>query len=236
MKKILVLSLLVISMMFTGKALAAGDTATFSATADKSTYAVGDTVKVSLSVDAGTYASSLSVIDFKVRISDPTVVEPATSTPLTLGSIYSNSVTQSYSNGVVSAVVFVDPNNKPANRSGVIGTLNLKAVKVGKAVISYDNIQATEQNNELSYITTTASSLTINVEAGVAAQGTQTAVTTTGSSSSGAGTSATRTATPQPGKATTGPAEVIAVAIGSGILILLGIKLFRKLNASAGKI
>ena len=114
MKKILVLTLLIVSMMFSGKALASGDTATFSATADKSAYKVGDDIKVSLSVDAGTYATSLSVIDFKIKISDPTVVEPASNSPLTLGSIYTNTVTQSYANGIVSAVVFVDPNNKPS--------------------------------------------------------------------------------------------------------------------------
>lgn len=223
-------------MLLTGRAQAAGDTAVFSATSDKSSYAVGDTIKVTLSVDAGSYASTLSVIDFKVKLSDATVAEPASNTPLTLGSIYTNTVTQSYANGIISAVVFVDPNNKPAQRSGVIGTITLKASKVGKSVLSYDSIQATEQNNELGYITTTASSLTINVDSGTSAQSTQTAVTSDSSSAGGAAASTARTATPQPGSATTGPAEVILVVISAGILLMLGVKLAKKLSAHAGKL
>ncbi len=234
MKKIIVLSILLVSMMLTGRAQAAGDTAVFSATSDKTSYQVGDTVKVTLSVDAGSYATTLSVIDFKVKISDATVIEPASSNPLTLGSIYTNTVTQSYSNGIVSAVVFVDPSNKPAQRSGVVGTLTFRAAKAGSAVISYDSIKATEEGNELGYITTTASSLTVNVGTSVTAQNTSTA-DSSGSSSTGSSVS-TRTATPQPGNATTGPEDVILVAVGAGILILIGIRLAKKLSANAGRI
>lgn len=231
MKKILLVVVLVATLGFTGAAKAEGDTVVFSATSDKSNYQVGDDVVISLNVDAGPYASTLSVIDFKVAISDTSVVEPGSNTPLTLGSIFTNTVTQSYADGVISGVVFIDPNNKPSQRSGVVGTLTLKALKAGESVISYDSIQATEENNELGYVTTTASSLTVTVE-GVEAATTQ----TTSESSSTSASTATKTATPKPGSATTGPAEVIFVAILSGIVILFGLKLTKKINTSSRKI
>lgn len=233
MKKIIVLCLLVSSFCFISSAKAASE-AVFSATSDKTSYAVGDDVKISLNVDAGPYASTLSVIDFKIKISDPTVIAPVGSSPLTLGSIYTNTVTQSYSNGIVSAAVFIDPNNKPANRSGVIATMTFKAQKAGQAVISYDSIQATEENNELEYITTSASSLTVIVGAAVNAQ---TTATTASSSSSSSGTaSSVRTATANPSNAVTGPKETLIFSLIAGILLFLGIRLFKKPNTISRKI
>jgi len=229
MKKIIVLCLLVSLFGFVAPAKAANE-AVFSATSDKTSYNVGDDVKISLNVNAGPYASTLSVIDFKLKISDPTVIQPVGANPLTLGSIFVNTVTQSYANGVLSAAVYVDPQNKPANRSGVIGTVTLKAQKAGQAVISYDSIQATEENNQMEYITTSASSLTVTV-AGVSAQTTSTAVASTGS---GTTTSSARTPTPQPGNATTGPRETLILSLSVGILLLFGIRFYKKLNS--GKI
>lgn len=232
MKKIIVLCFLITSLCIAVPAKAASE-AVFSATSDKASYAVGDDIKISLNVDAGPYASTLSVIDFKVKISDPTVIAPVGTSPLTLGSIYTNTVTQSYSNGIVSAAVFIDPNNKPASRSGVIATMTFKAQKAGQAVISYDSIQATEQGNELEYITTSASSLTVIVGAVVTAQTTE---TTASASSESSAASSARTATPQPGKATTGPKEALLLSLTAGIVLFLGIRLFRKFNRATGKI
>jgi len=237
MKKLAVLCLLLGAFAFASPARAA-DEAVFSATSDKSSYVVGDDITISLNVDAGPYSTTLTVIDFKVKVSDPSVVEPVGSSPLTLGSIYTNTVTQSYSNGVMSAVVFIDPNNKPANRSGVIGTIAMKAKKAGQAVISYDSIQATDENDQLEYITTSASSLTVNVTSGSGAQTTTTA--TSGSSTSGTSSSSTssgtaaktKTATAQPSKATTGPKEALIFSIITATLLLVAIKYSRKLKIS----
>lgn len=230
MKKIIALCLIVSSLAFALPTKAA-DEAVFSATSDKTSYSVGDDVKISLNVNAGPYASTLSVIDFKLKISEPTVVAPVGASPLTPGTIFTNTVTQSYANGVLSAVLFIDPNNKPANRSGVIGTITMKAQKAGSAVISYDSIKATEENNEMEYITTSASSLTVTVGGGVAAQTTaDTSSSSSSSSTSAATTASTRTATPQPARATTGPAETVAFSVIAGILLLISIRLFKKVN------
>ena len=227
MKKIILLTL-VISLLCLALPVKAADEAVFSATSDQTSYDVGDDVRVSLNVDAGPYSSTLSVIDFKVKISDPSVVAPVGSSPLTLGSIYTNTVTQSYSDGIVSAAVFIDPNNKPANRSGVIATMTLKAQKEGQAIISYPSIQATEEDNELDFISTSASSLTVIVGPAVSAEATKT------SSSSSAAVA--HTATPQPGRASTGPKETLLFSLMAGTVIFLVIRWYRKLNSTSGNI
>jgi hypothetical protein len=231
MKKIIALSLILGSFLFAIPAQAANDVV-FSATCDKTSYSVGEDVKVTLNVNAGAYASTLNVIDFKLKVSDPTVIQPVGTSPLTAGSIFSSIAMQSYSNGILSAVVFVNPDNKPTNRSGVIGTLTLKAQKNGQSVISYDSIKAAEENQELDYVSTTASSLTVTVGGGVIAQTTQ---TTSASSGTGTTTAATRTVTPQPGRATTGPKETLIFSLIAGTVLLVSLK-FTKKNKLARKI
>lgn len=226
MKKIFVFITSVLALMtFAAPALAA-DQATFSAESSKTTYVVGDAINIDLKVDAGAFASTLSVIDMTVKISDPTVVEPANSSaPFTLGSIYTSIVSQSYSAGTLKAAVFVDPNNKPANRSGVIGTLALKALKTGSVTISYDGIQATQENDELNFITTSASSLTVNVTGGTTAQTTSTAVAST----------TTRSAVQATTTVSTGPKEALLVALIGGIVFFLFYRIY-KAKSAEGKL
>ena len=223
MKNIYTLVLgLVVALTLSAPVMAA-DTAVFSAESSKTDYVVGDDIKVTLNVDAGTYVSTLSTIEMSVKISDPTVIDATSASPLTLGSIYSSVVSQSYASGVLKATVFIDPNNKPASRSGVIGTLSLKALKTGQATISYDGIQATEENNELEFISTSASSLTLNVGQGVAA----------------ATTSATATSTKTAVKATTtvstGPEQFLLLALLGGALTFIFYSLLKS-RTSGGRL
>jgi hypothetical protein len=230
MKKIIALSFILGSFLFALPAKAASEVV-LSATSDKTSYNVGEDIKVTLNVNAGPYASTLNVIDFKLKISDTSVAQPVGSSPLTLGSIYTNTATQSYANGIISAVVFVDPNNKPANRSGVIGTITLKAQKAGQSILSYDSIQAAEEKQELDYVNATASSLTITVGGGVTAQTTQTTASSS-SSSSGTTASSVRTATARPSSATTGPRETLIFSLIAGTLLLVTWKFTKKTKFS----
>lgn len=226
-----IVSLLLSFSVFIGTASAAND-ATFSASSEKTTYTVGDDIKVNLSVDAGTFDTTLSVIDMKVKISDPAVAEVTnTAEPLTLGSIYTSKVTMSYASGVMSAAVFVDPNNKPAKRSGVIGTINMKALKEGQTTISYDTIQATQENDELNFITTAASSLTINV---VPAQ--VVPATTTNNQPSTPQVTTTRAAVAAATTVSTGPEEMLLFALLGGSLIFIVFKILKSAKRSEGRL
>lgn len=212
-------------LTFAAPALAA-DQATFSAESAKTTYVVGDTISVDLKVDAGAFASTLSVVDMTVKISDPTVVEPANaSAPFTLGSIFTSIVSQSYAAGTLKAAVFVDPNNKPTDRSGVIGTLVLKGLKAGSVTISYDGVQATQEKDELNFVTTSASSLTLNITSGVVAQTVSTAAAST----------STKAAVKAATTVSTGPEEALLVALVGGMVFFLFYKLF-KTKSSEGKL
>ena len=131
---------------------------------------------------------------------------------------------------ILKTAVFIDPNNKPANRSGVIGTFTLKALKGGSVTISYDGIQATQENDELNFVTTSASSLTLNIAGGVVAQTTATVVTTAAISSTQS-KSAVKAAT----TVSTGPEEFLLVALAGGILFFLLYRLY-KMKSSEGKI
>jgi len=221
MKKLYLFITSVLAILTLSTPVLAADQATFSAESAKSSYVVGDTINVDLKVDAGAFASTLSVIDMTVKISDTTVAEPANSSaPFTLGSIYTSIVSQSYNAGTLKAAVFVDPNNKPANRSGVIGTLVLKGLKAGSVTISYDGIQATQENDELNFVTTSASSLTLNVTGGVAAQ------TTAVASSTGSSVRAATTVS-------TGPEEALLVALIGGILFFFLYRLYKTKSSGA---
>ncbi len=190
----------------------AADEAAFSVTSSKTKYSVGDEIVVSFSVDAGPYASSLNVIDFDVAIDNTAVIEPTnTSSPFIAGSIYSAVAMQSYNSGIINVVTYVNPENKPASRSGLIGTVTFKALSEGRATISYDRIEAAEENNDTEFVNTSAGSLTIEVESG---SGSVSVSDTSGTSVSTVSTSTPTTST----SASTGPEHVALAAVFLGLL------------------
>lgn len=200
------------------------DEATFSATSSKTQYSVGDEIIVSFSVDAGTYATTLNVIDFDIAIDDTSVIEPANiSSPFTAGSIYSGIGMQSYANGLINVVAYVNPESKPASRSGLIGTVAFTALKEGRATISYDRIEAAEENNETEFVNTSASSLTIEIGSG----GTSTADTSSDVSTS-SGTSGYSTRTPATStSASTGPEHILMAVVLAGFVAFLVISWYK---------
>ena len=241
MRKILVfIGVIALVSFLMPQASQAADEATFSATTDKTSYAVGDDITVSFSVDAGVYASTLSVIDADIKISDPSVIQPKdTTTPFVAGSIFSSVPIQSYQNGVINIVAMINPDNKPANRSGVIGTVAFKALKTGQATISYDRIEATQEKSETDFINTSASSLVVMVGSGTSALTSSTATTSTGVGTTSAGavsgattTSVTKAAT----AATTGPADALPAIILGGIVIFLIYNLLKIIKTSASRL
>ncbi|MDH4358862.1 MAG: hypothetical protein OEV37_02910 [Candidatus Berkelbacteria bacterium] len=142
----------------------AADTALFSATSERTSYQVGEEIQVDFSVDAGPYASTLSTIDMDVKVSDMSVIKPKDSqNPFVAGTIYPSTFNQSVENDLLTGVFHVNPENKPANRSGLIATVSFTALKAGSATISYDRIEAAEEKNETEFISTSASSLVINI-------------------------------------------------------------------------
>lgn len=219
----------------------AADEASFSATTERTSYAVGDDVTVSFSVDAGTYTPTLSVIDSDIKISDTSVIEPKDkTTPFVAGTIFSSIPIQSYQNGVINIVAMINPDNKPATRSGVIGTVVFKALKTGQATISYDRIEATQEKSETDFINTSASSLVVTVGAGVAGSTNSTATTGTGAAAVSAGTvskTATSTGvTKAATAATTGPADALPAIILGGIVIFLIYNLLKIIKTSTSRL
>ena len=207
------------------------DEASFSVTSSKTSYRVGDEITVSLSVDAGTYATTLNVIDFDLSIDDTAVIEPSNpSSPFTAGSIYSGVGMQSYSDGLMNAVVYINPESQPANRSGLIGTVTFTALKVGRATLAYDRIEAAEENNETEFVNTLAGSLTIEVAAGDASSGSTDVSASTGTTGSTSGTSGAGTARATPVSSTsarTGPEHIILAVIIAGMIAYLGFSWYR---------
>lgn len=194
----------------------AADEAAFSFTSDKTSYHVGDDVVLSLVVNAGTHNTTLNVIDFDLKISDFTVVDPKNQTSFFApGAIFSQVGIQTYTNGVLNIVTYVDPANPPTSRSGVIGTVTLKALKVGRSTVTYDRINATDQNKEMDWIATTASSIDINVVEATAT----TAATPTSASATTARTATVKAATTSATTASTGPGTVFLVALTGGLLL-----------------
>ncbi|PIT97081.1 hypothetical protein COT77_03395 [Candidatus Berkelbacteria bacterium CG10_big_fil_rev_8_21_14_0_10_41_12] len=225
MKKIFaVLIALFISVFLIGsnpqkqKALA-DDVAVFSVTSDKTSYNVGDQVTVSLAVDAGPFSSTLNVIDFTLSFDSSKLGVANSSSPFTPGSIFSGAPIQAVEGSTVHAVVNVNPDSPPANRSGTIGTINFTATTEGDATFTYSDIKAAGSQNLDDYISTTASSLTIAIGS-VTAQETSTSVAAT----------STRTSTPAKAarSASTGPEEAIIIAILAALGIMLVIRLSRK--------
>lgn len=221
MNKLLSL-LLSVSLLVLPFGALAGNEAVFSVTSSKTRYVVGDKITVSFSVDAGPYAGTLNVIDFDIAISDTSVVEPSdTSSPFTAGSIYSSIAKQSYSSGIINVVSYINPDNKPSSRSGLIGTVTFTALKEGRVTISYNRIEAAEENNETEFVDTSAGSLTIDIVAGEGSV----AQSSGGSSVS---TSTAKTATATTTTASTGPEHVIAAVIIAVLLATFAVIWYRK--------
>jgi len=231
---------MVLAVMSLAVSSRAANEAMFSASSEKTNYNVGDDITVTLNVDAGPYASSLSVIDFDLKVSDMTVVEPKDKTsPFVPGQIFSNVGMQSVQGDKINIVCYINPNNKPAKRSGVVGTISFKALKEGSATLSYERIEAAEENKEMEYVSTSASNLVLTIGAGSSGTATptpsgETTVSSAGGTS-GAGTTgttgttgisaqATKTkslpavqgATSGATSATTGPEAIIAIALLGG--------------------
>lgn len=223
--------LLALSVLFLPFSALGADEAVFSVTSTKTQYAVGDEITVSFSVDAGPYASSLNVIDMDIAIDDTSVIEPSNvSSPFTAGSVYPSIAMQSYSSGLMHAMVYINPENKPSSRSGLIGTMTFKGLKEGRATISYDRIEAAEENNITEFINTSASSLTIEISSGSGTSddsSTSSDSSTYGTTSTGSGTSTgtytTKSTTPtSTTSASTGPEHIALAVILSGMVFYLG--------------
>ncbi|MCX6809341.1 MAG: cohesin domain-containing protein [Candidatus Berkelbacteria bacterium] len=209
----------------------AADEAVFSATSSQTSYNVGDEIPVSFSVAAGPYDATLNVIDFDIKISDTSVIEPKdTTSPFVAGTIFTSIALQSYTNGIINAVFHPNPSSMPASRSGVIGTVTFKALKTGTATISFDRIEAAEAKSETQFITTSASSLVVNIGE----------VTTTTNEST---VEATETPTPTPvnvskaaSSAATGPEDILLIVGVGGIVAYLAYRIIKSIKHSAQKI
>lgn len=216
MKRGLILSIFILAlpMFFAIPAEAAGE-AVFSVSSQRTAYSAGESVQVSFSVDAGDYDTTLSVIDMTIKVSDSSVLSPSDLVvPFVSGQIYTQVNLQEVVNDTIHVVVNIDPNNKPTNRSGVIGTIDFTALQAGNVTISYDDIKATEEGKETEYISTTASSLDLIISA--------------------AGAEVTATPTPRITSGTTavstGPEQVILIALVSGFAIFLIYRLLFKIR------
>jgi len=219
MKKILLFVLAIVFLSYPVASSAASE-AIFTITSAETNYSVGDDIQINLNVDAGSYATTLSVIDFDLKISDLAVAEPKDKAePFVPGNIYSTAGIQGINENIVNVVTYINPTNKPANRSGSIGTINFKALKEGSVTFSYDRIEAAEESKEDDYVTTSASSLTVTIGSTVSAA-------TTDSGTTGyytyTPTPTVRAATTTATDTSTGPEAVFLVAgIGGFVLFAL---------------
>lgn len=209
----------------------AADAAMFSLTATQTSFGVGDTVQVSLSVDAGPYATTLSTIDLDLKMSEAGILEAKdTTAPFKPGTIYSTVFNQSVKDNMISGVFYINPDSKPASRSGLVATIDFKAIKEGAVTLSYDKVAATEESKENEYATTSASSLVLNV-------------TSSSASSSSASTSSDSTDTiyslisptasdtvtsSEVSSVSSGPEMIILVSLLVGGSIFLAYKLLNK--------
>lgn len=124
---------------------------------------VGDTIRIFPYVDANDH-NGLNVINMKLKISDTTVVAPVDqSSFFTPGATYSQLGFQKYADGAMEILVYIDPNDKPTERSAYVGEIKLKALKTGSATISFESLEVTEEENEDTFVETTNSSLDITV-------------------------------------------------------------------------
>lgn len=222
MKKILLSLTLTITLALFSLMSARAEGGQFTISSPRTTYNVGDEITTTYSVDAGEYASTLSTIDFEVKVSDPSIIQPSSAdNPFIAGTIFSQTAIQSVQDDIINVVAHINPESKPSSRSGEIGTIKFRALKAGTVTLSYNSIQAAEENLEDQYITTTAGSLTLTIGSGSS--------TTAASTSTGSTTArVVATATPRPvavaTTARTGPESAVAFALGGGILIFLSLR------------
>lgn len=223
MKKIFLSLTLTITLALFSFMPALAEGGQFTISSPKTTYTVGEEITTTYSVDAGEYASTLSTIDFEVKVSDPSIIQPSSAdNPFTAGTIFSQTAIQSVQDDIINVVAHINPESKPSSRSGEIGTIKFRALKAGTVTLSYNSIQAAEENLEDQYITTTAGSLTLTIGSGSSSSA---AITSSGSSTT---TRVVATATPRPvavaTTARTGPESAVAFALGGGILIFLSLR------------
>lgn len=229
MKKLRVIALCAFAAYFAcifPPATKAASEAVFTVTSAKTNYAVGDDIQITLNVDAGDYKTTLSVIDFDLKVSDTSVAEVKNaSEPFVPGSIYSVAGIQGVEGDIVNAVTYINASSKPSSRSGVIGTINFKALKAGSVTFSYDRIEAAEESKEDDYVTTSASSLTVTIGSTVSAS-------SAGASSTSSGyyyitpTPTAKSATTAASDTSTGPEAVILLALLGGGSIFFLYKIF----------
>ena len=230
LKVALIFALAVVFVSVAAPISGAAGAVMLSAVSNKSQFTVGEQVSINIAVDAGEYSQTLTALWLGIRISDPTVLEPQDNEPVTNGENYRVGM-QKYTNGLINVLIYIDPDNKPANRSGLVGTLALRALKTGQATISFDSLQATESGNEFDFVEATGTSLSLKVvAAGTALTSalTSTAVALTSSTVTPSATAAsTKTATSGATSAETGPALVIALAAAGGGLSLAAYRFAR---------
>ncbi len=209
-------------------------------------YWVGDEVDIYFYVEANGH-NNLNVVNATVKISDPTVLEPILATDyFTPGNIYSQLGFQKYESPLMNVLVYVDPNNKPTERSGYIGSFKFKALKTGSATLSVEKLEVTEEGNEDSFVETTSTNIDIAIEsagssdhytasAGASAAASASATSTTAASNTGSKKSTSSTVkgtqTSNISDVSTGPEAIIALclAVGGAIYFLIRKMKVRKL-------
>jgi hypothetical protein len=209
------LAIVLLGFCLGANTVSAADDAVFSFVPDKTSYAVGDDVKVNYMVDVGQY-TTLSVIDFSVKISDTTIIAPKSSGFFSPGDIYSQLGASSITDSNVNALVYIDPNNKTAGRSGRVGTFTFTALKAGAVTLSSDKIEATQESSETDWAITSSSQGKITVGSSSSSSGVATSNLTGASANTTATVKGSTTKSVQ-----TGPSGAIALSLAAGFAIYL---------------
>jgi hypothetical protein len=234
MKKILALFVFALTLALYPFNSSAADSAMFSLTSPKTSFQVGDTVQVSLSVDAGPYATTLSTIDLDLKLSESGILEPEDATsPYKPGTIYPSVFNQKVADNIISGVFYINPDSKPASRSGLIATIDFKAIKAGSVTLSYDKVTATQEGSETDYATTSASSLVLNVSS---ASASATSSSTTDSISTvysliSPTASVAATETSDTSTVSSGPEGIILISVALGVLLFIVCKALTKMRS-----
>jgi len=190
-------------------------------------FAAGDEINVYFYVKANGH-SGLNVINAAIKISDTSVVAPISpESYFSVGQIYSQLGFQKYdSAGLMNILVYIDPNNKPSDRSGYIGIIHLLAVKSGKATLTLGSLQVTEEGTEDQWVETKS----IPTEITVVAQKTTSLVTS--ASVTPAATVSAKSVKGQQSTnvsgVSTGPEAAIVVSLLGGFLIYFVLKKGRR--------
>jgi len=227
LKVALIFALAVVFLLITPLVSGAAGGVKLSAVSNKNQFSVGEEAKISIVVDAGEYSQTLTALWLGIRIADPTILEPQDSEPVTNGEYYRVGM-QSYSNGLINTLIYIDPDNKPSNRSGLVGTLALRALKTGQTTVSFDSLQATESGNEFDFVEATGTTLNLKVAAaGTALTSALTSTAVSFATSTPVAATSTKTATSVATSAETGPALVVALAAAGGGLSLAAYRFVR---------